>query len=65
MEMGLAVGLATLATITMASTAGMVIPMVLRRLGFDPALATGPFLTTLNDVMGILVYLTIAYWILI
>jgi magnesium transporter len=43
----------------------MVIPMVLRRLGLDPALATGPFLTTLNDVMGILVYLTIAYAILL
>jgi len=63
--MGLAVGLATLSTITLASTAGMVIPMVLRRLGLDPALATGPFLTTLNDVMGILVYLTIAYAILL
>lgn len=62
--MGLAVGLATLATITLSSTAGMIIPMVLRRIGFDPALATGPFLTTMNDVMGILVYLSIAYLIL-
>jgi magnesium transporter len=62
--MGLAVGLATLSTITLASTAGMVIPMVLRRIGLDPALATGPFLTTMNDVMGILVYLSIAYAIL-
>jgi len=62
--MGLAVGLATLSTITLASTAGMVIPMFLRRLGMDPALATGPFLTTMNDVMGILVYLSIAYIIL-
>jgi magnesium transporter len=62
--MGLAVGLATMSTITLASTAGMVIPMVLRRLGLDPALATGPFLTTMNDVMGILVYLSIAYAIL-
>ena len=62
--MGLAVGLATLSTITLASTAGMVIPMLLRRMGMDPALATGPFLTTMNDVMGILVYLSIAYAIL-
>ncbi|HKJ92121.1 MAG TPA: magnesium transporter, partial [Longimicrobiales bacterium] len=65
LEMGLAVGLATLCTITMASTAGMIIPMVLRRLGLDPALATGPFLTTMNDVLGILVYLSIAYAILL
>lgn len=59
--LGLVVGLATLVTITVASTGGMVIPMVLRRLGKDPALATGPFLTTLNDVFGIAVYLAFAY----
>ncbi|MEE8434947.1 MAG: magnesium transporter [bacterium] len=59
--LGMVVGLATLVTITVASTGGMVIPMVLRRLGKDPALATGPFLTTLNDVFGIAVYLLIAY----
>ena len=59
--LGMVVGLATLITITVASTGGMVIPMVLRRLGMDPALATGPFLTTLNDVFGIAMYLFIAY----
>ncbi len=63
-DLGLAVGLATLATIALASTAGLVIPMVLRRLELDPALATGPFLTTLNDVLGILIYLLVAYIIL-
>ena len=62
--LGLVVGLATLVTITVASTGGMVIPMVLRRLGKDPALATGPFLTTLNDVIGIAVYLLLAYFFL-
>ena len=62
--LGLVVGLATLVTITVASTGGMVIPMVLRRLGKDPALATGPFLTTLNDVFGIAVYLLLAYFFL-
>jgi len=63
-RLGLAVGLATMATITLATTAGMVIPMVLGRLGRDPALATGPFLTTMNDVLGIGIYLTIAWAIL-
>lgn len=62
--LGLAVGLSTLTTITLASTGGIVIPMVLRRMDLDPALATGPFLTTMNDVMGIIVYLLIAYLIL-
>jgi len=62
--LGLVVGLATLVTISIASTAGMVIPMMLQRMKMDPALATGPFLTTLNDVVGVLIYLLVAYWIL-
>ena len=53
-----------LVTITIASTAGLVIPFVLSRLDLDPALATGPFLTTMNDVVGISVYLLAAYLIL-
>ena len=63
-RLGLAVGISTLTTITISSTAGLVIPMVLRRMGLDPALATGPFLTTMNDVLGIMVYLFTAYMIL-
>jgi magnesium transporter len=63
-RLGLAVGLSTLTTITISSTAGLVIPMVLRRAGLDPALATGPFLTTMNDVLGIMVYLLTAYLLL-
>lgn len=63
-RLGLVVGLSTLTTITISSTAGLVIPMVLRRAGLDPALATGPFLTTMNDVLGIMVYLLTAYWLL-
>ncbi len=35
-------------------------PFTLRRLGVDPAVAQGPFVTTLNDVIGILVYLGLA-----
>jgi magnesium transporter len=35
-------------------------PFALRRLGIDPAVAQGPFVTTLNDVIGILVYLGLA-----
>ena len=63
-RLALAVGLSTLSTITISSTAGLVIPMVLRRAGLDPALATGPFLTTMNDVLGIVIYLLTAYLLL-
>ena len=62
---GIAVGLATMAGIVLATTGGAAIAIALKRLNFDPALATCPFITTLNDILGILVYLGIAYLILV
>lgn len=58
--LGVVTGLALLSSILIASTIGIIIPMVLKRLNQDPALATGPFLTTMNDILGILVYLMVA-----
>ncbi|MDH5751552.1 MAG: magnesium transporter [Deltaproteobacteria bacterium] len=62
--LGLVSGFALLCTILIASGIGISIPMVLRRLDYDPALATGPFLTTMNDIMGILIYLLVAHALL-
>ena len=45
--------------ILFASFFGTLIPLGLNRLKIDPALATGPFITTMNDVMGLLIYLMI------
>ncbi|HUM89559.1 MAG TPA: magnesium transporter, partial [Prolixibacteraceae bacterium] len=42
-----------------ASLFGTFIPLFLNKLKIDPALATGPFITTLNDIMGLLVYMLI------
>lgn len=42
-----------------AALLGTLIPLSLSRLGHDPAVATGPFITTLNDALGILVYLVV------
>jgi magnesium transporter len=51
----------SLATVILvAATLGTIMPFTLRRLGIDPAVAQGPFVTTLNDVIGILVYLGLA-----
>jgi magnesium transporter len=51
----------SLATVILvAATLGTVMPFALRRAGVDPAVAQGPFVTTLNDVVGILVYLGLA-----
>jgi magnesium transporter len=46
------------------SIAGSMLPFILRRLGFDPAAASAPFVATLVDVTGLIIYFTIAYQIL-
>ena len=46
------------------SVAGSMLPFILRRLGFDPAAASAPFVATLVDVTGLVIYFTIAYRIL-
>jgi magnesium transporter len=46
------------------SVAGSMLPFILRRLGFDPAAASAPFVATLVDVTGLIIYFTIAYQIL-
>jgi len=43
-----------------ATTNGALIPFVLTRLGIDPASAMGPFVTTLNDILGLMIYFFIA-----
>lgn len=45
--------------IIFASIFGTLIPLVLNRFNIDPALATGPFVTTLNDVIGLFIYFTV------
>jgi magnesium transporter len=42
--------------IIFAALFGTLIPLLLHRLKFDPALATGPFITTMNDIMGLFIY---------
>jgi magnesium transporter len=56
----LVVGLAMFLSILVAAASGTIVPMLLKRSGFDPALATGPFITTTNDVLNLLIYFTIA-----
>ncbi|HJX72086.1 MAG TPA: magnesium transporter, partial [Bacteroidales bacterium] len=53
------VSVALLAVIVFASVFGTFVPIVLHRFRIDPALATGPFITTVNDIMGISIYLGI------
>ena len=57
---GLVVGLSLFLSILLASATGALIPLALERLGFDPAVASGPVLSTANDITGILIYFGLA-----
>ena len=57
---GLLVGAAISISILVATIAGSFIPLLIHKLGADPAVASGPFITTLNDVTSILIYLGLA-----
>lgn len=57
---GLLVGAAICCSILVATIAGSFIPLLIHKLGVDPAVASGPFITTLNDVTSILIYLGLA-----
>ncbi|EOH87874.1 magnesium transporter [Enterococcus pallens] len=58
--LGFVIGTAMVAAITVANLAGSLIPMVMEKLGFDPAVASGPFITTLSDLTSVLIYFNIA-----
>lgn len=55
----LTVSSALFAVIVFASMFGTFVPLLLNKFSIDPALATGPFITTVNDIMGLLIYLVI------
>ncbi len=59
-----AISISLLAVIIMAGIIGTFIPLFLDKRGIDPAIATGPFITTSNDIFGILIYFMIAKTIL-
>ncbi len=57
---GLCVGLAMFLAISVAVTMGVIVPIFLNRMGIDPAIASGPFITTTNDILGLFIYLGLA-----
>ena len=60
----LAISVSLVAVIVVAGIIGTFIPLFLHKRGIDPAIATGPFITTSNDIFGILIYFWIAKLIL-
>jgi len=64
LRLALTVSLATLTVITGANAMGALLPFLALRLRVDPAVATGPVLTTLVDAGGLMIYFTTAVWLL-
>jgi magnesium transporter len=60
----LTVGAALVGIVTFGSLTGSMLPFVLQRLGFDPASASAPFVATLVDVTGLVIYFSVALLIL-
>jgi magnesium transporter len=62
--LGTTVGLSLVGIVLWGTLAGALLPFILRRVGFDPASASTPFVATLVDVTGLVIYFTVANWIL-
>ncbi len=64
MKMALTVAVSLVSVIIIASMVGTFVPLMLHKYGIDPAVATGPFITTSNDIFGLFIFFTIAKLIL-
>ena len=60
MVIALTVGFSLVGVVLWGTLAGSMLPFLLRRLGFDPASASAPFVATLVDVTGLIIYFTTA-----
>lgn len=58
--LGLVVGSSLLATLIIGTLAGTIIPLILYKFKADPAIASGPLITTINDILSLLIYFGIA-----
>jgi magnesium transporter len=57
---GLVVAVSMFISVNLSGVAGTTIPMLSKRLGFDPALTAGPFETAFQDVLGVTIFLSLA-----
>jgi magnesium transporter len=61
MLLALTIGISLISVFLYAGLFGTFIPLILNKYKIDPALATGPFITTTNDVIGLLLYFLIGW----
>jgi magnesium transporter len=62
--LSITVSIALLCVIVFAALFGTFVPLMLHRYRIDPALATGPFITTANDIIGLMIYFAVGLLIL-
>ena len=65
MMLGVVIAIAMVVNLLVAGLAGILIPVTLEKLGIDPALASGAFVTTVTDIVGFFAFLGLAAWILL
>jgi len=58
--LGVVVFLSLVSIVSAGTIAGSMLPLIMKRIGFDPAASSAPFIATFSDVMGILIYFSIA-----
>ena len=61
----LCVGLALLISMFLSAVAGTAIPIAFRKIGIDPAVASGPLITTVNDLVAVIAYYGLVWVLLI
>ena len=64
-NLGIVIGLSIACSMTIATAVGASVPLILKKLNFDPAISTGPFVTTAIDILGVALYFIIASLILL
>jgi len=60
LPLALSVGLAVISSMSVAALVGSLVPMIFARVNIDPAVATGPFVTTSVDIISVFFYFKIA-----
>ncbi|MCK0471030.1 magnesium transporter [Halalkalibacter sp. APA_J-10(15)] len=58
--LGFVIGVSLFVTILFSTLSGTIIPLLIHKLKIDPVVASGPFITTINDIIGLFVYFSIA-----
>ena len=58
--LGIVVGISLFMTLIVATLSGSLVPLVMHKMKIDPAVASGPFISTINDIISILIYFGLA-----